>query len=102
LHNGGVAPAAYGGWFMTTKTFPQVRKSTHGTVDLSKAREWLLQHGQEYIGQWVVFGEGQLVGHTADGNEVAAIVARARSEGIPFPYVKFVSDNSESVWMGWL
>ncbi len=87
---------------MTVKAFPQVRRAATGKVDFSKEREWLLHHGQEYINQWVVLGEGHLVGHTADGNEVAAIIARARAQGICFPYVKFVDDESKTVWMGWL
>ena len=87
---------------MTAKTFPQVRKSLLGKVDLSKEREWMLQHGHEYIGQWVVLGDGRLIGHTADSSEVAAIVASARGEGILLPYVKFVDDESEPIWMGWL
>ena len=87
---------------MTTRTFPQVRKATLGTADLSKEREWLLQHGHEYVGEWVVLGEGHLIGHTTDSNEVATIAAKARAQGIPISYIKFVSDESESVWMGWL
>jgi hypothetical protein len=87
---------------MTTKTFPQVRKATLGAADLSKEREWLLQHGYEYIGEWVVLGKGHLIGHTVDNTEVAALVDMARAQGIHIPYVKFVSDESEPVWMGWL
>ncbi len=87
---------------MTAKTFPQVRKSALGKVDLSKEREWILQHGHEYCGQWVVLGDGRLIGHTRDNSEVAVIVNQARREGIQTPYVKFISEDSELVWMGWL
>jgi hypothetical protein len=100
LHNGRVELAAYKGWFMTTKTSPQARKASLGKVDLSREREWILQHGHQYLGQWVVLGDGRLVGHTADSSEVDSIVARARAEGIHVPYVKFVSDESEPIWMG--
>ncbi|MEN3331090.1 MAG: hypothetical protein V7641_455 [Blastocatellia bacterium] len=87
---------------MTVKTFPQVRKATFGAADISKEREWLLQHDREYVGEWVVLGEGHLIGHTVDSNEVAALVDKARAQGIHLPYVKFVSDRPEPVWMGWL
>ncbi|MCI0487677.1 MAG: hypothetical protein L0229_13880 [Blastocatellia bacterium] len=87
---------------MTAKTFPQVRKSSLGKVDLSREREWILQHGDRYAGQWVVLSRGRLIGHTLDSNEVAAIVDRARAEGIAIPYVKFISEEREPIWMGWL
>jgi len=86
---------------MTSKTFPQVRKSSLGRVDLSREREWILQHAHRYIGQWVVLDGDRLVGHTDDSRQVAAIVEMARAEGILTPYVKFVSDKSGPIWMGW-
>lgn len=87
---------------MTSKTFSQVRSATLKKSDLSKEREWLQKHGPEYVGEWVVLSEGQLVGHTADSHEVAAIAVRARAQGIHFPYIKFISDQSKPIWMGWL
>jgi hypothetical protein len=86
---------------MTVRVLPHARKSSLGRVDLSREREWLLQHGHEYRGQWVVVGNGRLIGHTADKSEVASIVDSARAEGIRAPYVKFVSNDSEPIWMGW-
>ena len=87
---------------MTAKTISPIRKSRFGKVDLSKEREWVIQHGQEYVGQWIVLGEGRLIGHTADGDALLAIVERARAEGIPAPYVEFISGDTEPIWMGWL
>lgn len=75
---------------MTAKTYPQIRKASIEKTDFSREREWLLLHGQEYTGQWVVLGDGRLVGHTADSNEVAAIINNAQAEGINIPYVKFI------------
>jgi hypothetical protein len=49
-----------------------------------------------------VLDGGRLVGHTGDSRQVAAIVERARAEGIHTPYVKFVSDKPGPIWMGWL
>lgn len=87
---------------MTAKTLSPIRKSRFGTVDLSREREWVIQHGQDYVGQWIVLGGDRLIGHTADCDELAAIVDKARAEGIRAPYVEFVSGESEPIWMGWL
>ena len=87
---------------MTAKTLPHTRKSSLGKVDLSREREWILQHRHLYVGEWIVLGDGDLVGHSADSADVDAIVERARAQGIATPYVKFVSEDSEPIWMGWL
>ena len=76
---------------MTAKALSPIRPSRFGKVDLSKERQWVLQHGQEYVGQWIVLGDGRLIGHTADGDELLAIVDRARAEGIRAPYVEFLN-----------
>ena len=87
---------------MTAKTLPHTRKSSLGKVDLSREREWILQHGPKYVGEWVVLGDGELVGHTTDSGDLDAIVDKARAQGIETPYVRFLSENSEPIWMGWL
>ena len=87
---------------MTTKTLPQTRKSSLGKVDLSRERDWIVQHRHEYPGEWVVLHRGRLLGHTADSAKVAAIVDLARNEGIETPYVKFIAEDSAPIWMGWL
>lgn len=87
---------------MTAKTLPHTRKSSLGKVDLSREREWVLQHRHQYAGEWVVLGAGHLVGHSADGADVGAIVEKARALRIETPYVKFLSEDSEPIWMGWI
>ena len=87
---------------MTAKTLPQVRKSSRGRVDLSREREWVIEHGRDYAGHWVILASGRLIGHTVNGREVAAIVERARAEGVLAPYVKFPHDTTDTIWMGWL
>lgn len=87
---------------MTAETLPHTRKSSLGKVDLSREREWVLQHLHLYLGQWVVLGDGDLVGHSADGADVDAIVEKARASGIETPYVKFLGVDSEPIWMGWI
>lgn len=49
-----------------------------------------------------MLGDGDLVGHSADSRDVVAIVANARAQGIETPYVKFITEDSEPIWMGWL
>ncbi len=87
---------------MTAKTLPHTRKSSLGKVDLSRERDWIVQHGHEYSGEWVVLYDGRLLGHTADSAKVSAIVDEARSEGVETPYVKFIAEDSAPIWMGWL
>lgn len=87
---------------MTARTLPQVNKASLGRVDLSREREWLLNHSSEYIGQWVVLVNGCLVGHTKHGDELLSIVAKARAAGNQVPFVKYVADESLPVWMGWV
>ena len=81
---------------------PKVRRSTHGRIDLSKEREWVRQHRDEYRGQWVVLDGDRLIGHTADTNEATAIFKQARLEGVRSPYVKLILLDDEPIWMGWL
>jgi len=87
---------------MTANTLPHTRKSTLGKVDLSRERDWIVQHGHEYSGEWVVLHGGRLLGHTADSAKVSAIVDEARNEGVATPYVKFIAEDPAPIWMGWL
>lgn len=85
-----------------SKPAPQVRRSTRGKIDLSKEREWLLANREKYRGQWVVLDRDRLIGHTANPDEVAAIIQRARDEGVRSPFVKLIPEDDEPIWMGWL
>ena len=87
---------------MTAKTVSPIRKSSFGRVDLSKERDWVVRHGHDYVGEWIVVGQGRLIGHTANGDELPALVNKARTEGIHAPYVEFVGGETEPIWMGWL
>lgn len=87
---------------MTLKTLTHTRKSSLGKVDLSRERDWIVQHGHEYSGEWVVLRDGRLLGHTADSAELSSIVDKARKEGVETPYVKFIAEDSTPIWMAWL
>ncbi len=83
------------------KPVPQVRRSTRGVVDLSKEREWVRQHKDEYRGQWVVLDGDRLVGHAAKAPDVTVYVEQARAEGVRSPYVKLIPLDDEPIWMMW-
>jgi hypothetical protein len=55
---------------MIAKTLPTTRKLSLGKVDLSREREWILQHGHKYVNEWVVLGDGDLIGHSADSSDL--------------------------------
>ncbi|MGH9799398.1 MAG: hypothetical protein ACRD82_03460 [Blastocatellia bacterium] len=84
-----------------SKPVPQVRRSTHGRVDLSKEREWVRQHRDEYRGQWVVLDGDRLVGHAATAAEATVFVEQARAEGVRSPYIKLIPLDDEPIWMMW-
>lgn len=83
------------------KPAPRVRR-TDKPVDNSRETEWLRQHQNDYRGQWVVLDGDRLVGHTPDGDTLVAIVEQARSEGVESPFVHFINEDSEPIWMAWL
>jgi len=81
---------------------PKVRRSPYGGTDYSRLREWLRQNQDKYRGQWVVLDQDRLIGHTANPDEVAAIIQHARDEGVRSPFVKLIPEDDEPIWMGWL
>ena len=83
---------------MSVGSLPKLRKASV-EVDFTKTREWLVQHGHKYIGQWVVLDGDRLIGH---GDDPRPIVACARAEGVKIPFVEFVRDESEPFMGGWL
>ena len=83
------------------KPVPPVRRSTSGSVDLSKECEWVRQHRDEYRGQWVVLDGDRLVGHAASATAATVFVEQARAEGVRSPYVKLIPMDDEPIWMMW-
>ncbi len=83
---------------MTTKVMPEIHRTKH-KVDLTKEYEWLEQHQQKYIGEWVVLDGDRLIGH---GVDPIPFVNQARAEGVQSPFMKFIRDESEPFMGGWL
>jgi len=84
------------------KPVPKVRRSTRGATDHSKLNEWLRQNRDKYRGQWIVLDEDRLIGHTTDPKAVKAIFDQARAEGVRAPFVQFINEDPEPIWMMWL
>jgi hypothetical protein len=85
---------------METKTLPEVRKSAV-VVNLEKELEWLREHWQEYLGQWVVLDGKRLIGH---GSDPRPLIAQARAEGVKMPFAKYVRDETQpsmAFWIGY-
>lgn len=85
-----------------TNLGPRVRRSPHGAVDHARQNAWLRAQQDNYRGQWVVLDGDRLVGHATDADTLTAIVERARREGVQTPFVHFINESSEPIWMRWL
>lgn len=81
---------------------PRVRYVPTARIDCSLENEWLNQNQDAYRGQWVVLAGDRLFGHTASSAAVTALVEQARAAGVQSPFVHFINEQSEPVWMGWL
>ncbi|MFN7949752.1 MAG: antitoxin family protein [Blastocatellia bacterium] len=84
-----------------SRPVPKVRRSPHGRVDNSRENEWLKQHQNEYRGQWVVLDGDRLIGHAASASEVKAFIEQARQEGVRAPFVHYIDEDPEPIWMMW-
>ena len=84
------------------KPVPKVRRSTRGVTDHSKLIEWLRQNRDKYRVHWIVLDEDRLIGYTTDPKAVTAIFDQARAEGVRAPFVQFVNEDPEPIWMMWL
>lgn len=83
------------------KPVPTVRRAKH-PVDLSREREWVLAHRDEYRGQWIVLDGDRLVGHSANPDQVDAFVEQARQQGVRSPYIELIPLDDEPIWAGLL
>ena len=61
---------------------------------------WTLEPDLAYLGQWVALEGSEVVAHGTDGK---AVYERARSKGIPSPFLFFVSEPDPTPFAGaWL
>lgn len=84
---------------MSTKTPPEMRRSTRPYIDRSRELAWLAEHREEYRGKWVVLEGERLIGH---GDDPRPIVDKARAEGIECPFVIHIRAESGPFMGAWL
>lgn len=56
-----------------------------------KARQWLDEHSEEYMNQWVCLEGDRLIAHGTDGLEVHN---KAKAAGIESPFLHHIVDES--------
>lgn len=61
-------------------------------------QQWLLQHSQEYAGQWVALSRDCLLSHGTDGR---LVLSEARRAGVAVPFVVRVEEHDELPFGGW-
>lgn len=84
---------------MSTKTPPEIRKSSIPYIDRSLEMKWLAEHEREYAGQWVLLWGDRLIAH---GDELLPLREKARAEGIDRPLVVHCRTWFGPVTGGWL
>ncbi len=62
------------------------------------AREWIKEHQQEYLGQWVCLDGDVLISHGEDGLKVHR---EAKTKGIKAPFLEHIIEEPEAYLGGW-
>lgn len=66
--------------------------------DCSRELQWINEHREEYLGQWVALSGDLLISHGNDAREVANA---ARTAGIETPFLAQVDPIEELPFGGW-
>jgi hypothetical protein len=66
--------------------------------DRWRERQWLLEHGGEYAGEWVALNGDCLLAHGTDGR---LVLSEARRAGVDVPFVVRVESTDELPFGGW-
>jgi hypothetical protein len=77
---------------------PKTRIKRVEPIDLSREIQWLKEHRQEYIGQWVALDGDRLISHGATAREA---YAAAREAGVKSPLVEYISPIEDMPFGGW-
>jgi len=64
-----------------------------------KAKDWIEEHREEYLNQWVCLEGDQLISHGMDGMEVHQ---KAKEAGIDAPFMVRVIDEPKNFVGAWL
>jgi|SRR5882672_4088142 len=65
--------------------------------DYKSALQWLVDHAQEYAGQWVALDGARLIAHGADHQQV---FAAAKADGAYLPLIELVEDPDAPPFAG--
>ncbi|HXU35982.1 MAG TPA: DUF5678 domain-containing protein [Blastocatellia bacterium] len=84
---------------MSSKTFPEVRRSTRPYNDRRRELAWLAAHEEEYAGQWVLLEGERLVAH---GDDPLSFREIARAERIEVPFIVHCRTWFGPAMGGWL
>jgi hypothetical protein len=78
----------------------EVQQRSSGVDDSNRAREqqWVAEHRDEYVGQWVALEGDHLIAH---GHDARAVYTSAREAGIQIPFVVRVEAYDEPSMGGW-
>lgn len=70
-------------------------------IELEKYRlspQWIKDHRDEYLGQWVALDGDRLLAHGSNAREVHL---KAKAEGIEIPFVEQVVEEPKFFYAGW-
>lgn len=84
---------------MGDKTLPHVRRVQLRPIDRTKGIDWIAQHRNEYLGQWVILDGDRLISH---GDDPQSLLKNARSAGIERPLVVRIEEEPAAYVGGWL
>ena len=65
-------------------------------MQLTQNQLWVQANRENYRGEWVVLKDGELIGHSKDGIELARAV---RSQGVKSPFIAFIPEE-DLPWAG--
>ncbi len=65
-------------------------------LELTKDQLWVQANRENYRGEWVILKDGELVGHSKDGVELARAV---RLQGVKSPFIAFIPEE-DIPWAG--
>lgn len=66
--------------------------------DRAREQQWVAEHRDEYMGQWVALDGDRLIAH---GHDARAVYSSAREAGIQIPFVVRVEAYDEPSMGGW-
>ncbi len=74
-------------------------ESQERTAKYKQALQWIDEHRQQYLGQWVCLDGHILISH---GNDAKAVYREAKAKHIKIPFIEQVREKETApYWGGW-